>query len=70
MEFIETPRVKEVKTKTLKKEQYIMTAKDTYKQVKSDHNAEIKKLRIAIKKHKLLKKQAKNIYKLSKLSTK
>lgn len=38
-----------------------------YKKAKAEHKAQIKTLKADIKRHKLLTKQAKNIYKLSKV---
>lgn len=68
MDFIATPRKKAVKQTQKKKETAKMTPKDTYKKTKAAHRAAIHKLKQDIKKHKLLERQAKTIYKLSKLT--
>lgn len=68
MEFEETP-VKAIKTKKEKptvKSTTKPTPRDEYKQAKATHKEAIKQMRADIKKHKLLIKQAKLTYKLSK----
>lgn len=80
MDFIQTPikkANKKVEKAVTKKAPTQPTAKQIYKEAKANHKAEIKKLRdniktlkADIKKHKLLAKQAKTTYKLTKLSSK
>lgn len=76
MEFIETPRPKKIAhernmvTKKTQVRSSVEKAKDDYKTTRQAHKNEIAKLRNQIKMHKLLMKQAKNSYKLVKLTNK
>lgn len=54
------------KKSTIKQEKINMD-KEQYKKAHADHNAQIAKLKLGIKKHKLLKKQAKILYKVSQM---
>lgn len=70
MKYEETPLKKVVKQLPKppqnKQDKKDMT-KEQYNKAKADHNAAISKLKADIKKHKLLKKQAKITYKLTKI---
>ena len=69
MEFTETPTNKATTMKMTKPKGHpTMSNKEKYQTAIDAHNADIKKLRADIKKHKLLKKQAKTVYELSKLA--
>lgn len=73
MTYEETPITKRVvsqlpKPKTPIKKEKIDMNKEQYKKAKADHNAEIAKLKQDIQRHKLLKKQAKLTYKISKMA--
>ena len=68
MDYIETARktIKNTPKQTIKKEKIDMD-KQTFIKAKQAHKGEIAKLKQDIKKHKLLMKQAKIVYKLSKM---
>jgi hypothetical protein len=73
MEYIETPKKQiniQHKKGTTKVNVTINkpTAQDIYNTAKEHHKQEVKALKQSIKRHKLLMKQAKTVYKLSKLA--
>lgn len=69
MTYEETPdkKYKQTKKKETSKMSKPEKAKEDYTKARATHKIAIKELKGSIKKHKLLMKQAKTVYKLSKL---
>lgn len=70
--YIAATKVRKEKkpSKATKSRSTVEVAADTYKQAKSIHKAEIQRLKRTIKSHKLMIIQAKNQFKIIKLSEK